>query len=89
MPPRRRSSPAISLEEKRAVRATAAPPAGQEALFGVALLKLALELKKPGAQALEALVPGVVRRMGLDEAAFHAWLRANGGLLRGAAGRRG
>jgi hypothetical protein len=87
--PRRRSSIAISLEEKRAERAAAAVPDGQQALFGVALLKLALELKKPNAPALEALVPGVVRRMGLDEAAFYAWLQANGGLLRGAAGRRG
>jgi len=86
---RRRSTVATRLEEKRAERAAAAVPPGQEALFGVALLKLALELKKPGAPALEALVPGVVRRMGLDEAAFLAWLAANGGLLRGAAGRRG
>jgi hypothetical protein len=86
---RRRSTVAVSLEEKRAERLSAAVPAGQEALFGVALLKLALEIKKPGAPPLEALVPGVVRRMGLDEAAFQAWLLANGGLLRGAAGRRG
>ena len=42
-----------------------------------------------GAPALEALVPGVVRRMGLDEAAFQAWLSLNGGLLHGAAGRKG
>jgi len=86
---RRRNTVTVSLEEKRAERAAAAVPAGQEALFGVALLKLALELKKPGAPALEALVPGVVRRMGLDEAAFQAWLSLNGGLLHGAAGRKG
>jgi hypothetical protein len=89
VPPRRRSSVATSLEQKRAERAAASVPAGQEALFGVAALKLALELKKPNALPLEALVPGVVRKMGLDEAAFNAWLQANGGLVRGASGGRG
>ena len=83
---RRRSAVAISLEQKRAERA--AVPDGAEALYGVALLKLALELKKPGAPGLEALVPSVVKRLGLDESAFRAWMDANGGMLR-AASRRG
>lgn len=83
---RRRSAVAISLEQKRAERATV--PADAEALYGVALLKLALELKKPGAPELDVLVPGVVRRLGLDESAFRAWMDVNCGMLRAASRRR-
>jgi len=57
-------------------------------LYGVAMLKIAMELKKADARPLEELVSGVLARMRLDEGAFRAFLELNGGLLRTIAQRR-
>ncbi|MGQ0505429.1 MAG: hypothetical protein ACT4TC_08910 [Myxococcaceae bacterium] len=57
-------------------------------LFGVAMLKIAMELKKPDAAALDEILAGVLRRMNLSESAFNAYLRKNGGLLRAIASKR-
>lgn len=58
-------------------------------LYGVAMLKIAMELKKTDAAPLDDLITGVLRRMQLDEAAFRSYLEANGGLLRTIARGRG
>jgi hypothetical protein len=57
-------------------------------LYGVAMLKIAMELKKADARPLEELVSGVLGRMKLDEDEFRAFLELNGGLLRTVAQRR-
>lgn len=57
-------------------------------LYGVAMLKIAMELKKADARPVEELVAGVLNRMGLSEEQFHAFLEANGGLLRTIASKR-
>ena len=57
-------------------------------LYGVAMLKIAMELKKADARPLEELVTGVLTRMRLDEGEFRAFLELNGGLLRTIAQRR-
>lgn len=67
---------------RRTTTREAPPKEGANPLFGVALLKLALELKKPGARPFDELVTAVLGRMRLDEAEFRAFLTANGGLLR-------
>lgn len=57
-------------------------------LYGVAMLKIAMELKKADARPVDELIHGVLSRMRLDEAEFRRFLEANGGLLRGIAQRR-
>lgn len=60
----------------------------QARLYGVAMLKMALELKKPGASPLEEVISSVLSRMRLDEAQFRRYLQQNGGLLKAIAERR-
>ena len=51
-------------------------------LYGVAMLKIAMELKKADARPLEELVSSVLARMHLPEEEFRQFLASNGGLLR-------
>ncbi len=51
-------------------------------LYGVAMLKIAMELKKADARALDDVVKSVLDRMHLPEAEFRQFLASNGGLLR-------
>jgi hypothetical protein len=51
-------------------------------LYGVAMLKIAMELKKPDAGALDDILKGVLSRMRLSEDEFRSYLGRNGGLLR-------
>lgn len=51
-------------------------------LYGVAMLKIAMELKKPDAGGLEEILKGVLSRMRLSEDEFRGYLARNGGLLR-------
>ena len=57
-------------------------------LYGVAMLKIAMELKKPGAGGLEEILQGVLARMHLSEEAFRKYLEKNGGLLKAIAQKR-
>ena len=54
----------------------------QNPLYGVAMLKVAMELKKENPPSLEEVLSGVLRKMGLDEPTFRQYLAQNGGLLR-------
>lgn len=51
-------------------------------LYGVAMLKIAMELKKADARPLDELVSSVLQRMHLPEEDFRQFLASNGGLLR-------
>lgn len=51
-------------------------------LYGVAMLKIAMELKKADSRPLEELVSSVLQRMHLPEEEFRQFLASNGGLLR-------
>ena len=57
-------------------------------LYGVAMLKIAMELKKADASPLEELVSSVLQRMRLPEEDFREFLSANGGLLRSIARKK-
>ena len=46
------------------------------------MLKIAMELKKPDARALDDILKGVLTRMQLSEETFRRYLERNGGLLR-------
>jgi hypothetical protein len=57
-------------------------------LYGVAMLKIAMELKKPQPRALDDILTGVLQRMRIPEEHFRDFLAQNGGLLRAIAQRR-
>ena len=57
-------------------------------LYGVALLKAAMELKRRPDQQLEEILSGVLARMRIPEEEFHRYLAQNGGLLRHIAERK-
>ena len=57
-------------------------------LYGVAMLKIAMELKRQDSAALDDILTGVLTKMHLPEAEFRAFLAENGGLLRTIAQRR-
>lgn len=60
----------------------------QSPLYGVAMLKIAMELKKADAPSLDELISSVLKRMNLDEKAFRSFVAANDGLLKTVAARR-
>ena len=57
-------------------------------LYGVAMLKIAMELKKTGTRELDEILAGVLERMRIAEPDFRAFLAKNSGLLRTLAHRR-
>ena len=83
---RRAQSTVVSIESQNhpdlADSVTTSP------LYGVAMLKIAMELKKADAKPLDELISGVLARMKLNEGEFRAYLSANGGLLRTIASKR-
>ncbi len=59
------------------------------ALYGVAMLKIAMELKKTATAPLDELIKSVLGRMQLSEDAFARYLETHGGLLKTIAVKRG
>ena len=57
---------------------TSEPEDDIDPAFHRAILKIALELKKPNAPSYEAIVRGTIRSMRLDAAAFRRYLGENG-----------
>lgn len=57
-------------------------------LYGVAMLKIAMELKKTEPRSVDDLIQGVLTKMRLNEGDFRRFLEANGGLLRAIAQKR-
>jgi hypothetical protein len=65
---------------ERAPAAAAKGPAPEvDPAFHRAILKIALELRKPSAQSYDALVDRTIQKMRLDPAAFRHYLGENGG----------
>ncbi len=79
---RRVRSPARQLE------VDAEPELQRNPLYGVAMLKIAMELKKAKESTLDEIVRGVLAKMGLSEGELRAFLEQNGGLLEAIAARR-
>ena len=52
------------------------------------MLKIAMELKKPGAGDLDEILSGVLSRMSIPEPEFRQFLSQNGGLLRAIAQKK-
>ncbi len=66
----------VAVQEREEV-----PPPGAEALWPIAMLRIAMELKRPGSPGLEQIIEGVAQRMGIDKAAFEKFLSENLGVL--------
>ena len=82
-------SQAKVIELRREVDSPEVPAdVAQSPLYGVAMLKIAMELKKADAPSLDELIGSVLKRMNLDEKAFRAFVNANDGLLKTVAQRR-
>lgn len=63
---------------RSAPAAARAPAAEVDPAFHRAILKIALELRKPGARDYDAVVADTIARMRLDPAAFRRYLGENG-----------
>jgi len=84
--PRGKQSRVVALESAHAEVVPAELSASP--LYGVAMLKIAMELKKADARPVDELIHGVLSKMRLDEGEFRRFLEANGGLLRAIAQKR-
>ncbi len=72
----------VATKQQRAVR-TAASRGGEAAdgidpAFQRAILKIAIELRKPNAPSYETIVEATIQSMRLDEATFRRYLGENG-----------
>jgi hypothetical protein len=86
---RQRVKTVIELEPRRATStetAKAPPVVEPDPLYGVALLKTALELKRRQDGTPEEILRGVLARMRLPEDEFRSWLSRQGGLLKALGG---
>lgn len=83
---RQRAKTVVKLEErKQAPRAKAKPPpppVEPPALYGVVLLKTALELKRRQDGTAEEILREVLARMRIPEPEFRAFLEQRGDLLK-------
>jgi hypothetical protein len=83
---RRQRSRTITELEPHPAPATATagapPPRQPDPLYGVALLKMALELKRQRESSPEEILRGVLARMRLSEVEFRAWLAQQGELAK-------
>ncbi|ATB46503.1 MULTISPECIES: hypothetical protein [Myxococcaceae] len=88
---RHRAKTVVRLEEARQSTPTQrapTPPVEPDPLYGVVLLKTAMELKRRQDGTVEDILRGVLARMRIPEAEFFAYLEQQGGLLQ-ALGMRG
>ncbi len=91
---RQRSKTVVRLEERKADTPPAPAPLPQTALpveanplFGVALMKTALELKRRQDGSAEDILRGVLARMRIPEHEFRAFLERNAELKKALGGR--
>jgi hypothetical protein len=83
---RQRAKTVVKLDERREAprrpKARAAPTVEPDPLYGVALLKTALELKRRKDGSPEEILRGVLARMRIPEHEFRAFLAQRGDLLK-------
>lgn len=86
---RGKQSQVVALETAQSDAAEAVPQElAASPLYGVAMLKIAMELKKADSRPVDELIKGVLTKMRLDEAEFRRFLDSHGGLLRAVAQKR-
>ena len=81
---RQRAKTVIELEPRPQAAAAPAPtePGEPDPLYGVALLKMALELKRRQDGTPDEILRGVLARMRLPEPEFRLWLSQQGELAK-------
>ncbi len=74
------AAPRAKASERARTERRAAPPAVDDVdpAFHRAILKIALELKKPSARSYDQVVATTIQSMRLDAAAFRRYLGENG-----------
>ncbi|MDY7228749.1 hypothetical protein [Hyalangium rubrum] len=80
---RQRVKTVVRLEERKQAaqpKAQPAPSVEPDPLYGVVLLKTALELKRRKDGSVEEILREVLRRMRIPEHEFRAFLEQHGGL---------
>lgn len=68
----------VAVHERRRKAERAKDDEGIDPAFHRAILKIALELKKPNAPSYDDIVVATIRSMRLDAAAFRRYLGENG-----------
>jgi len=86
--PKGRSASVVALESAAVEESVLPAQVAASPLYGVAMLKIAMELKKADARPVDELITGVLTRMRLNENDFRRFLESNGGLLRAIAQKR-
>jgi hypothetical protein len=81
-----RTQEKVELRENVARAEVDADPDG---LWSIAMLRIAMELKRPGSASVEEIIDGVVERMGIQKEQFEKYLQDNFGLLEDAVRRGG
>ena len=85
-PRRRRSKSPRALTSPM----TAPKPSASEGLCGVAMLKIAMELKKRASAPIDGVIATVLSKMAIDPGSFRKYLASQGGVLQRLEGiRRG
>ncbi|ADO73966.1 hypothetical protein [Stigmatella aurantiaca] len=83
---KQRAKTVVKLEEPRkpasSQKAPPQPPGEVDPLYGVVLLKVALELKRNKEGRVEDILRGVLARMRIPEHEFQAFLKQQGGRLK-------
>jgi hypothetical protein len=82
---RQRSKTVVKLEERKQatrLKARPTPPVEPDPLYGVVLLKAALELKRRKDGTVEEILREVLARMRIPEHEFRAFLEQRGDLLK-------
>lgn len=87
--PRARGRTAVVERPEAPARPTSEIEAAPAALWSIAMLRIAMELKRPDAPGLESIIDGVVAKMGLDKAQFEKYLAEHLGTLKEAVRSRG
>ncbi|GAO04100.1 hypothetical protein [Anaeromyxobacter sp. PSR-1] len=68
----------VAVGQKAVAKAGTAQEDGIDPAYHRAILKIALELKKPNAPSYDAIVAATIRSMKLDPVAFRRYLGENG-----------
>lgn len=68
----------VAVGEQVVTRTARTTEDGTDPAFNRAILKIALELKKPNAPSYDAIVAATIRSMKLDPVAFRRYLGENG-----------
>jgi hypothetical protein len=68
----------VAVGQKAVAKAGKAQEDGIDPAYHRAILKIALELKKPNAPSYDAIVAATIRSMKLDPVAFRRYLGENG-----------